>query len=457
MDFHSLHRRDLQSLCKLNKIPANLTNVAMADALQALSKVEGIDAILAKIGGPQDQRTASKTGNPNSPTTLSARGRRMRTVMIQEFDPSGEEKEQEKTPATLVSRGRKPADRIQNSSMADSAILLTPAQTASRRMSTRRTTTSVAVKEEASEVKPSRSRLGTRQYSRRTAAKSETKQDDECAPEPVKNEESVALSADFNLKLTAVADGEEPEIKEDEKEEDQCIPAEPAEESTLHLTANEESEKRVEEKIEAFVEEKSVNGEEENQENQELEKIEEAPNGDNDGNPNAEIREEPEKKEQEQVFMGVEDDNPAAEIEGSISISPLKEVEESTVEEDGHLISAEVVIEEQAEEAIAGEVEATHEPEKEEALNEKEEDNEAKEENESNLSIAGMAVDDKENSEACLSLNITAVENKGAVSLRKLKAAVKEKLQAIEERKKRFALEAIDDNCIYSPGRRLQC
>ncbi|KAL0735697.1 hypothetical protein Bca4012_011907 [Brassica carinata] len=36
MDFHSLTRRDLQSLCKRNKIPANKTNLAMADALSAL-------------------------------------------------------------------------------------------------------------------------------------------------------------------------------------------------------------------------------------------------------------------------------------------------------------------------------------------------------------------------------------------------------------------------------------
>ncbi|KAI3795297.1 hypothetical protein L1987_37948 [Smallanthus sonchifolius] len=46
MYFHSLTRRELQSLCKLNKIPANLTNVAMADALQSLEIVEGIEEFL---------------------------------------------------------------------------------------------------------------------------------------------------------------------------------------------------------------------------------------------------------------------------------------------------------------------------------------------------------------------------------------------------------------------------
>ncbi|KAJ0989901.1 hypothetical protein J5N97_008257 [Dioscorea zingiberensis] len=45
MDFHSLSRRELQALCKKNRIPANITNVAMADALQALQTVEGLDGI----------------------------------------------------------------------------------------------------------------------------------------------------------------------------------------------------------------------------------------------------------------------------------------------------------------------------------------------------------------------------------------------------------------------------
>ncbi|KAJ8563355.1 hypothetical protein K7X08_031807 [Anisodus acutangulus] len=46
MDFHSLTRRELQALCKKNKIPANMTNVAMADALQSLEFVDGIEEVL---------------------------------------------------------------------------------------------------------------------------------------------------------------------------------------------------------------------------------------------------------------------------------------------------------------------------------------------------------------------------------------------------------------------------
>ncbi|GJN01855.1 hypothetical protein PR202_ga19156 [Eleusine coracana subsp. coracana] len=43
MDFHALPRRDLQALCKRNGVRANMANAAMADALSALPKVDGIE------------------------------------------------------------------------------------------------------------------------------------------------------------------------------------------------------------------------------------------------------------------------------------------------------------------------------------------------------------------------------------------------------------------------------
>ena len=39
MDFNTLSRRELQALCKLNGVRANMTNLAMADALHALASV----------------------------------------------------------------------------------------------------------------------------------------------------------------------------------------------------------------------------------------------------------------------------------------------------------------------------------------------------------------------------------------------------------------------------------
>ncbi|KAI3925275.1 hypothetical protein MKW92_033252 [Papaver armeniacum] len=65
MDFHSLTRRQLQSLCKKNKIPANMTNVAMADALSSLTTVEGIEDIGKSM--PETPLTTRKTATARKP------------------------------------------------------------------------------------------------------------------------------------------------------------------------------------------------------------------------------------------------------------------------------------------------------------------------------------------------------------------------------------------------------
>lgn len=84
MDFHSLSRRELQALCKKNKIPANMTNAAMADALKALQHVEGIEELIQAsesktqqsaeelvIGSPEVPRTACRTTTRRKPVKES--------------------------------------------------------------------------------------------------------------------------------------------------------------------------------------------------------------------------------------------------------------------------------------------------------------------------------------------------------------------------------------------------
>ncbi|XP_023743670.1 uncharacterized protein LOC111891840 [Lactuca sativa] len=78
MDFQTLNRRELQALCKLNKIPANITSIAMVDALKSLKTVEGIEEFLnssrtetvglsiesperIEITSPRVPRTSSRT------------------------------------------------------------------------------------------------------------------------------------------------------------------------------------------------------------------------------------------------------------------------------------------------------------------------------------------------------------------------------------------------------------
>ncbi|KAK6926144.1 hypothetical protein RJ641_007863, partial [Dillenia turbinata] len=71
MDFHKLTRRELQALCKKNKIPANTTNVAMVDALASLPQVEGLEDLLNP-----DSSANPEIGSPNVTTTVRRASRR---------------------------------------------------------------------------------------------------------------------------------------------------------------------------------------------------------------------------------------------------------------------------------------------------------------------------------------------------------------------------------------------
>ncbi|GJN21944.1 hypothetical protein PR202_gb09468 [Eleusine coracana subsp. coracana] len=61
MDFHALSRRELQALCKRNGVRANMTNAAMADALQGLTSVDGIDEIGTTLCLPTPGRSTMKS------------------------------------------------------------------------------------------------------------------------------------------------------------------------------------------------------------------------------------------------------------------------------------------------------------------------------------------------------------------------------------------------------------
>ncbi|KAJ6697127.1 hypothetical protein OIU85_003483 [Salix viminalis] len=81
MDFHSLSRKELQDLCKKNKIPANITNIAMADALEALDKVEGLLEEFTNVSARQKMESTAmeiveqqeKNNVPKTPATRSSR------------------------------------------------------------------------------------------------------------------------------------------------------------------------------------------------------------------------------------------------------------------------------------------------------------------------------------------------------------------------------------------------
>ncbi|XP_071714815.1 uncharacterized protein [Rutidosis leptorrhynchoides] len=126
MDFHSLTRKELQSLCKLNKIPANITNVAMADALQSLDIVEGIEEYLnVTQSETTDLAESTKTVEVSSPKAPKTR---CRTTTR----PKVKSTETENLPPTSTRTTRR-GTNIKGVEEPKKDVLKTPAISSSRR------------------------------------------------------------------------------------------------------------------------------------------------------------------------------------------------------------------------------------------------------------------------------------------------------------------------------------
>ncbi|KAF8412882.1 hypothetical protein HHK36_000854 [Tetracentron sinense] len=82
MDFQSLSRKELQTLCKKNKIPANMTNVAMADSLKGLESVEGLEELTVSENAQSLMESPQKTDScsPVLPPTCRRTSARRRPV-----------------------------------------------------------------------------------------------------------------------------------------------------------------------------------------------------------------------------------------------------------------------------------------------------------------------------------------------------------------------------------------
>ncbi|KAG5139113.1 hypothetical protein AAZX31_12G018000 [Glycine max] len=116
MDFHTLSRKQLQTLCKKNKIPANIANVAMADALAALNKVEGLDDFLNPIEGDAgtpsvNHRTAVRTSTQRKTVREEAEGSKVeastRRVRVAEEVVELENKDANVPPVTPAASRRR--------------------------------------------------------------------------------------------------------------------------------------------------------------------------------------------------------------------------------------------------------------------------------------------------------------------------------------------------------------
>ncbi|RDX57826.1 hypothetical protein CR513_62905, partial [Mucuna pruriens] len=130
MEFHTLSRKQLQTLCKKNKIPANTTNVAMADALAALDQVEGLDEFLNPIEGD--------AGTPNVHHYTAGRASTQRKATRKETEVSTVKR----SVSVRVQRGSGAAEGEVEQENKDANALVTPAPAGSKRrtaaVSTRR-------------------------------------------------------------------------------------------------------------------------------------------------------------------------------------------------------------------------------------------------------------------------------------------------------------------------------
>ncbi|CAL0332047.1 unnamed protein product [Lupinus luteus] len=131
MDFFNLSRKELQFLSKKNKIPANQTNLAMAEALSSLPQVEGLDEILNPVEAYPNQFQDEKAiETPNIHHSRTSTRRKDVSVAVPASAKHSISTRRKKD--ALVESDEKPIDNM----------LKTPAAptTATRQYNTRRST-----------------------------------------------------------------------------------------------------------------------------------------------------------------------------------------------------------------------------------------------------------------------------------------------------------------------------
>ncbi|KAL5212558.1 hypothetical protein ABZP36_023405 [Zizania latifolia] len=178
MDFHALSRRVLQALCKRNGVRANMTNAAMADALQSLPSVDGIDEIDTMLCLPTPGRSAMKLAlkaaaadGEEEPQhgSLLPRSRRVSVKSPEAIRMDILDGEDEMKRDLVKEIVRTPGVALRSTSRATPALIPTPAAS-STRATTRRT---VARKTEEATLTPATVRRSQRTVARKAAASME--------------------------------------------------------------------------------------------------------------------------------------------------------------------------------------------------------------------------------------------------------------------------------------------
>ncbi|XP_051190909.1 uncharacterized protein [Lolium perenne] len=158
VDLNTLSRRELQALCKLNGVRANMTNLAMVEALHSLPSVDGIDQIGTTLCLPTPGKSAMKSALRTAPASDQQqqgsplpRGRRVSVKSPEAIRMDAMDEEGDETKRDFV---RTPGVALRSTSRrarATPAPLLTPAAGTLRR-SQRSTVRKAAAPVEETEV-----------------------------------------------------------------------------------------------------------------------------------------------------------------------------------------------------------------------------------------------------------------------------------------------------------------
>ncbi|CAL5019020.1 unnamed protein product [Urochloa decumbens] len=229
MDFHALSRRELQALCKRNGVRANMTNAAMADALQGLPSVDGIDEIGTTLCLPTPGRSAMKSaakmaelaGEEQHGSPLP-RGRRVSVKSPEAIRMEVEEGEDEMKRDLVKEIVRTPGVALRSTSRrarATPAPLPTPVPASSARATTRRT---AARKAEEVAPTPATLRRSQRTAGRKAAASVEVEEPTEdvsAARRPTRSARSkMTMALDQEEDVAAAASMLEEKVQPEEQE-----------------------------------------------------------------------------------------------------------------------------------------------------------------------------------------------------------------------------------------------
>nr|CAB3447609.1 unnamed protein product [Digitaria exilis] len=228
MDFFSLSRRELQALCKRNGVRANMTNAAMAEALQGLTSVDGIDEIGTTLCLPTPGRSALKSaakmadpaGEEQQHGSPLPRGRRVSVKSPEAIRMEFEEGEDEAKRDAVKEIVRTPGVALRSTSRrarATPAPLPTPMPASSARGTTRRTATR---KVEEVAPTPATLRRSQRTASRKAAAPVEAEQPSEdvaAVKRPTRSARSkVTMALDQEEEVAAAASKVEEKVQQEE-------------------------------------------------------------------------------------------------------------------------------------------------------------------------------------------------------------------------------------------------